>query len=57
MGGGQVEELLVKDDVDTPAVPEVHHQAALRDPLGKVVSEPSQAKLSTQPREIFLTFI
>ena len=23
--GGEVEELLVEDDVDTPAVPEIHH--------------------------------
>ena len=48
VGGGQVEELLVKDDVNTPAVPEVHHQAALRDPLGEVVGEPSQAELTAK---------
>ena len=50
-GGWEVEELLVEDDVDTPAVPEIHHEAAVRDPLGEVVSEPSQAELSTQSRE------
>ena len=54
VGGGQVEELLVEDDVDTPAVPDVHHQAALRDPLGQVVSEPSQTELTAQSRESFL---
>ena len=53
VGGGQVEELLVEDDVDTPAVPEVHHQAAVRDPLGQVVSEPSQAELTAQSRELY----
>ena len=46
--GGEVEELLVEDDVDTPAVSEVHHQAAVGDPLGEVVGEPSQAELTAK---------
>ena len=53
VGGGEVEELLVEDDVDAPAVPDVHHQAAVRDPLGQVVSKPSQAELTAQSRELY----
>ena len=51
VGGGEVEEVLVEDDVDAPAVPEVHHQAAVRDPLRQVVSEPSQAELTAKSGE------
>ena len=54
VGGGQVEELLVEDDVDAPAVPDVHHQAAVRNPLGEIVSKPSQAELSAQSGEWFV---
>ena len=43
--------MLVEDDVNAPAVPEVHHQAAVGDPLGEVVSEPSQAELTAQSGE------
>ena len=37
--GREVEEQLVEHNVDTPAVPEVHHQAAVRDVLGQVVGK------------------
>ena len=50
MGGGKVEEELVQDDVKAPAVPEVHHQAAVRDVKGQVVSETCQTELSAQSR-------
>ena len=49
--------MLVEDDVDAPAVPEVHHQAALRDPLGEVVGEPSQAELTAKSREKIISII
>ena len=40
---------LVHDDVQGPAVPEVHHQAPVKDGVGEVVGKGSQAKLCLHP--------
>ena len=46
VGVSQVKLHLVHDDVQGPAVPEVHHQAPVKDVLWQIVRKAGQAELS-----------